>query len=243
MEYDDKMLRLDRVEPSGLRLRGNRVAIGTIRPGERKTVAFFFDPQICQGSYIDGYLAYFDPEGQRHRVEMKRRSAEVVCPIFFTREQANTAMLRRLISESLRASDLRAFHFPQDIEPAEAFKVGKLALGGFEVQAVREFVEAGPPYEAEAWYYGETKVKGYKMAMRLAVVEDRQALEFFVASTAMEPITGMLAEFRRELDKVLEERYRGAVRMEARADEDLRRELAGRETLMDRVGDHDAGGA
>ena len=242
VEYDDSMLRLDRVEPSGLRLRGNRVAIGTIRPGERKTVAFFFDPQICQGSYLDGYLAYFDPEGQRHRVEMKRRTAEVVCPIFFTREQANTAMLRRLISESLRASDLRAFRFPQDMEPAEAFKVGKLALGGFEVQSVREFVEEGPPYEAEAWFYGETKVKGFKMAMRLAVVEDRQALEFFVASTAMEPITGMLAEFRRELDRVLDERYKGAVKMEARADEDLRRELAGRETLMDRSGKDDGEG-
>jgi len=243
VEYDDTMLRLDRVEPSGLRLRGNRVAIGTIRPGERKTVAFFFDPQICQGSHIDGYLAYFDPEGQRHRVEMKRRTAEVVCPIFFTREQANTAMLRRLVSETLRASDLRAFRFPQDMEPAEAFKVGKLALGGFEVQAVRDFVEEGPPYEAEAWYYGETKVKGYKMAMRLAVVEERQALEFFVASTAMEPITGMLAEFRRELDRVLEERYKGAVRMEARADEELRRELSGRETLMDRSGKDDRGGS
>ena len=243
VEYDDRMLRLERVDPSGLRLRGNRVALGTIRPGERKTVAFFFDPQICQGSFIDGYLTYFDPEGARHRVEMKRRAAEVVCPIFFTKEQANTAMLRKLIAEKLRTSDLRAFRYPQEMEPSEAFKVGKLALGGFEVQAVREYVEEGPPYEAEAWYYGETKVKGYQMALRLAVVEEMQALEFHVASTAMEPITGMLAEFRRELDRVIAERYKGSVRMESRADEDLRRELAGREPLMERHGEEDNDGA
>jgi hypothetical protein len=206
VEYDADMLRLERVEPFTLRRRGDRVVLGNIKPHERKTVAFMFDPQICQGTHLDGYLTYFDADGQRHRVEMKRRHAEVVCPIFFTKEHANTAMLRRLIKDRLRTSDSRAFRFPQEIEPSAVYGLGREAMGMSAVQLVRESVAAGPPYEAVAWYYGETKVKGYQMVMRLSVVEERQALELFVASTTMEPITGLLSEFRRELQRVVDER-------------------------------------
>jgi hypothetical protein len=206
VEYDADMLRLERVEPFTLKRRGDRVVLGNIKPHERKTVAFMFDPQICQGTHLDGYLTYFDADGQRHRVEMKRRHAEVVCPIFFTKEHANTAMLRRLIKDGLRTSDSRAFRFPQDVEPSAVFDLGKQAMGMSAVQLVRESVVSGPPYEAEAWYYGETKVKGYQMVMRLCVVEERQALELFIASTTMGPITGLLSEFRRELQRVVDER-------------------------------------
>ncbi|NIP34446.1 MAG: hypothetical protein GWN18_05870, partial [Thermoplasmata archaeon] len=55
------------------------------------------------------------------------------------------------------------------------------------------------------WYYGETQVKGYQMVMRLGVLADRGVLEFFAASTDMEPITGLLAEFRRELQQAVQD--------------------------------------
>jgi hypothetical protein len=55
-----------------------------------------------------------------------------------------------------------------------------------------------------------------------------------VASTAMEPITGLIAECRRELDRVLMERTAGRRGMTVERDEGVRRELEGRELLMDR---------
>ncbi|UCC93315.1 MAG: fibronectin type III domain-containing protein, partial [Thermoplasmata archaeon] len=47
VHYDDDMLRMERVEPDSIVIRGDRVTLGNILPGERKTVALLFDPQIC----------------------------------------------------------------------------------------------------------------------------------------------------------------------------------------------------
>jgi hypothetical protein len=233
VEYDTEMLRLEHVEPEGLRLTGDRVLVGNVGAGDRKTVALYFDPQICQGSHIDGFLTYVDAQGDRHRVEMKRRTADVVCPIFFTREHANTAMLRRLVRDTLKLTDLKVFRYPPELGPEVVLTLGKAAMGGTDVQLVREYVVRGPPYNAEVWYYGETKVHGYQIVIRLGVIEERGALEMFAASTAMEPVTGLLAELRRELDAVMGDRYRGERRMDLERDEGLRKVLEDRDLLLD----------
>jgi hypothetical protein len=236
VRYDPDMLRLERVEPFVLRLRGDRVTLGNVRPGERKTVAFLFDPQICQSTQIDGGLSYYDPKGGTHRVEMKRRQAEVVCPIFFTKEHANTAMLRRLIKDLLTATDMRVLSYPAGLPSRELLSVGKAVMGLQGVQLVREFMEEGPPLEAEVWYYGETKVKGYQIVIRFGVVEGKHALELFAASTAMEPVTGLLAELRRELVRALGERFEG--NFEPERDESVQAELGRRPLMLERdVGD------
>ena len=41
----------------------------------------------------DGRLMYYDAKGGVQRLEMERRQADVVCPILFTKEHANTARL------------------------------------------------------------------------------------------------------------------------------------------------------
>jgi len=110
-------------------------------------------------------------------------------------------------------------------------------MGGTAVQLVREYIERGPPYYAEVWYYGETKVHSYKMVMRLGVVEEKQAIELFVASTAMEPITGLIAEFRRELAKVVGEKASSVGGLGLERDEALEVELSSRELMIDTVPD------
>ena len=233
--YNSEMLHLERVEPVELKLKGDRVTLGNLRPRERVTVAFLFDPQICQSTYIDGTLSYYDFKGGLHRIEMKRRHADVVCPIFFTRENANTAMLKRLVRDELYAKDMRVFRYPKGLRPPQAMKIAKLAIAGEGVQLVREYVVEGPPYEAEAWFYGETKVKAYRIVMCIAVIEEKQLLEFMVASTVMEPITGILADFRRSLNDVLERRYVGKLTMALERDEVVRGDLERRPMLLDRV--------
>ena len=142
-----------------------------------------------------------------------------------------------MIHEKLNLSDLRTFRYPKAISPMEILVLGKLAIGSNNIQMVREYVVKGPPYEAEVWYYGETKVKGFQIVIRLSVVEERQILEFFVASTAMEPITGLIADFRRELDRVLKEKYTGEGHIEFDRDEKLKSALERRPLLIDRVGE------
>ena len=242
IHYDHDMLRLERVVPVTLEVRGDSIILGNVRPDERKSVALLFDPQICQGTHLDGTLVYYDPQGELHRVEMKRRRADVVCPIFFTRTHANTAMLRRLIREKLDKSDLRVLRYPEGLTPATALDIGRRVLVGSSVQMVREYIEEGPPFYAEVWYYGETKVKGYQMVMRLGIVEEKGALEFFAASTDMEPVIGLLADFRRGIDRVMEERYPAGGRMEPERSETVMRHMESRTLAIDAAeGDDEQG--
>ncbi|UCC92277.1 MAG: PKD domain-containing protein, partial [Thermoplasmata archaeon] len=90
--YDDNVLRLDHIQPVYEYKRG-KVHLGNINAGEKKTVAFNYDPIICMESNIDGNLTFRDVKGSLQVVSMKTRRADIVCPIFFTRENANTAML------------------------------------------------------------------------------------------------------------------------------------------------------
>ncbi|MCK5252101.1 MAG: hypothetical protein KAQ96_04095, partial [Thermoplasmata archaeon] len=239
VHYDIDMLRLERVEPFGLELRGDKVDIGNLKPGERRTISFLFDPQICHGTHLDAHVMYYDSKGNVHREEMKRRHADVICPIFFTREQANTAMLRRLIRERLHMSDLKVFRYPEGLGAEEVLETAKLAMGIDDIQRVREYVVKGPPFEAEIWYYGTTKVKEYQMVMRLGVVERIKALELFVASTAMEPVTGFIAEFRRELQSTVEWMHPEGLRHPMEGDEEIRRDLEERPLMLDNVEDDD----
>ncbi len=235
MRYNRDMLRLERVEPSEYKRVGDKVSLGNISPGERTAIALLLDPQICQGTFIDGSLMYYDSGGNVQRVEMKRRSADVVCPIFFTKEHINTAMLRRLIKDKLHQSDFRSFRYPVTIAPGEMFRLAKAALGGGEIQLVREYVEEGTPYEAEAWFYGETKVKGYRIAMRIGVDEAKGVLVFFAASSDMKPITGLLAEFYREVNRAVKEQYPDAPPMTTEADEGPDADRERRETFIERL--------
>jgi len=56
----------------------------------------------------------------------------------------------------------------------------------------------------------------------------------------MEPVTGLLAEFRRELDEVVLRDHSG-LSMELERDEGLRRELAEREMMLDLIFGEEAG--
>ncbi|NIS18730.1 MAG: hypothetical protein GWN39_02010 [Thermoplasmata archaeon] len=163
---------------------------------------------------------------------MKRRHATVVCPVFFTAMNANKAMLRRLVKEKLHATDLRVYRYPKSLPAYEVLLIAKGALGE-DVQLVREYITRGPPYEAEVWYYAQTKVKGYEFVIRIGVMEDKGILEIFAASTSMEPITGLLAEFRRELNVAYAEGRTGDQQIEVERDEQVRKELASRQLHLD----------
>lgn len=231
--YDHDMLRLESIEPGTLEINDDRVTLGNVMPGEERTVAFWFDPQDCQGSPVDGHISYEDRTGKVHNVEMKRRFSDVVCPIYFTVEHANTAMLRRLIKEELNQNKFRVLRYPKSLTPREVLQSGKLSLDNDEIQLVREYVAEGPPYEAEAWYYTERGEMCYQFVMRLGVVEEKGVLEFFIASKEMELISELLDEFQDRLQRIVEERNATDARMEVEHDEGIRRDLEHRPLLLE----------
>ncbi len=240
--YDSNVLRVDRVQPD-YPMSGTKVTIGTISPREKKTVAYYLDPLICQESDIDGTASYKDAEGAFHTVTMKRRRADIVCPIFFTEENANTAMLKRLIHEELKESDSKLFTIPKMLPANDAFALGKEVVRGHDVRFVREFVESeeGEPFRAEAWFYGVTKVKKDKMVIRASVWEERNTIEFYVASGRMEVITGLLAELGQNLNKTLREKYLGRVSATLVVDPEQQEEVRGLGLLIDKYSEGEIG--
>ncbi len=233
VRYDGDMLRLERVEPDSLKVRGDRISLDNILPGERKTVAVLFDPQICQSTHMDGHLTYYTSKGELRYVDMKRRTAEVVCPVFTTAQNANTAMLRELMRDRLHHNDMRVYRYPITIPPRDVLSMAKQALGSEDIQLVREYVEQKPSFEAEVWYYAETKVKGYQFVIRLGVIREKGVVELFAASSAMEPVTGFLADFPREINLILEQTLDNGLELEVERDEGIRRDLETRRLHID----------
>jgi hypothetical protein len=227
LDFNADVLRLAKIEPATYKMAGTKVNLGVLHTGEKATLAYYFDPQICTMSMIDGTCRYKDAEGAQHIVQMKSRKAEVVCPLFFTKEQANTAMLRRLVETELKEFDVRAYSFKASASAGELgaiFEALKGAVLAHEVLTVRAY-ERHNPYTGEAWFYGKTQVKGYQMVIRAVVDEEKGRAEFFVASSVMRTITGLLAEMHHTFMAAARERL-GDMQVVPLFEEGLRSEYA-----------------
>jgi hypothetical protein len=212
---------------------GKRVVLGNIGPREKKTVAYYLDPQICTESAVDGVLTYRDAKGEFKTVPLKRRMVTVVCPILHTEENINTAMLRRMIGDELDQRDSKLFMVPERLALADAFALGKRAIEGHDVRFVREFGEK-EPFKAEAWYYGKTKGREARLVIRVSVRGEGRTLEFFVASNSRLAVTGLLAELRSDLVKRQKESAPAVQRMEQVVDLSIKEKLDNEKPLLEK---------
>ncbi len=222
IDHNGDVLRLHRVEPATLRRSGSKVLLGSVKPGDRVTVAFYFDPQICTSSALEGVCRFTLADGTAGESRMKPRRAEVVCPLFFTPGQANTASLRRLVETELLEYDVRAFQLPaamsnQDLQ--DTFEALKAAVAAHDVLEVRSHESSGP-YAADAWFYGRTQ-HGQDMVIRAAVSQSSGRGEFYVAARSMRAVTGLLAELSHTLRRSTSKQVAGPV-IESVYDESMR---------------------
>jgi len=209
--YDQDMLRLDHLEPV-LPTEGSKVHFGNVEPNEKKTVAFYLDPQICTESYVEGMLTFKDAHGNLESMKMPRKLTSVVCPILFTEENINTAMLKRMASDELDKKDSKVFTIPSNMTTQKAFEVGKAAIQHHDVKLVRELKE-DKPFRAEAWYYGKAKGRPDKLVVQVRIIPEMSFLEFSVSSDSVLMLTGMLAELKSDLNKELEtHKLKGAMK-------------------------------
>jgi hypothetical protein len=235
LHFNEDILRLDRIEPA-YQMSGKRVVLGNIGPNEKKTVAYYLDPQICTESAVDGVLTYRDAKGVFKTAPLKRRMVTVVCPIFHTEENINTAMLRRMITDELDQRDSKLFVVPERLPMQEAFSLGKRSVQGHDVRFVREFVEK-EPYKAEAWYFGKTKGREAKLVIRVCARGEGRTLEFFVASGSRLAVTGLLAELRADLVKRQKESAPAFQRMDQVVDHALKERLDAEKPLLEKYAD------
>jgi len=199
--YDDKVLRLDHIEPE-YQMEGPTVKLGDIGKDEKRTVAFYLDPIICQESKVDAMLTFRDEYDHMGEVYMKTRPVDIVCPIFYTPETMNVAMLKRLL-DTLKYSDSKIFQVGSKKELERAYGQAVDTARGYDIKFIREFKEE-IPFKAETWFYGEVKETGEQLVIKVAGGEIQKYLQIFVASSNLASMTGLLAElgaqFRRKMD-------------------------------------------
>jgi len=208
---DTNVLRFDHIEPAYI-TRGEEIELGNINFKEKKTVAVYLDPMMCTTTAIDAVLTYRDSRGNIQTEKMRKKDVNVICPIFFTRETANTAMLKNLVANVLRQQDSKIFNIPRGLSPQEAFEIAKSAVSGRSVNFVREF-SSSTPFAAEAWYYGVTKVKKMQMVIKVSVLEETNSIEIFAAAHSEEALTGLLAELGHDLSAKLKKKGMPAVQV------------------------------
>jgi hypothetical protein len=238
LHFNEDILRLDRIEPA-YPMSGKRVVLGNLGPKEKKTVAYYLDPQICTESAVDGVLSYRDAKGVFKTAPLKRRMVTVVCPILHTEENINTAMLRRMIADELDQRDSKLFVVPERLPIQEAFSLGKRSVQGHDVRFVREFIEK-EPYKAEAWYFGKTKGREAKLVIRVCARAEGRTLEFFVASGSRLAVTGLLAELRSDLVKRQKETAPAFQRINQVVDQALKERLDAERPLLEKYWEGDA---
>jgi hypothetical protein len=229
--FDEDSLRLDHLEPAFER-DGRDILFGDVEPKVKKTVALYLDPQICTESHLEGILTYKDAMGHLESVKLPRKLVSVVCPIMYTDENINTAMLKRMAVEELDKKDSKVFSVPEGLTPGQVFDIGKTAVQHHDVRLVREFEER-TPYIGEAWYYGKAKGREDRMIIRVRVLGDRKVLEFHVAASSTLMLTGMLAELKSDLNKALKAlKHEG--RMKRVSEEETLSAVTATKTLLDK---------
>jgi hypothetical protein len=230
--FSEKALKLYSIEPD-YEVKGDEIHLGNVEPNEKKTVALYLDPQICTESYIEGILSYKDAHGNLATLMLPRKLAAVVCPILFTDENINTAMLKRMAADELDKKDTKVFSIPANLTPQKAFEIAKGAAQHHDLRLVREYSEKDP-FIGEVWYYGKAKGRNERLVVRARVIADKNVLEFYVASDSVLMLTGMLAELKTDLRKEMEaQKLRGG--MSQVTDQNLVDTLASIRTLMDKA--------
>jgi len=222
LDFNEDVLRLQRIEPQNYRASGSKVLLGDVRPGQVSKLVYYLDPQICTESLVDGVVLFRLPDGKTETVAMKPLKAEVVCPLFFTKEVASSALLKRLVESELQVRDSKVYHpkIQAGVKYDKIYELAKSSVLAHDVKEVREF-KGYNPFSSECWFYGETKVKGYKIVIRTAVREKDNIIEFFAASTEVRAVTGLLAELNHQLATDLETHLPG-VSLEQVLDEQLK---------------------
>jgi hypothetical protein len=230
LTFDKSSLRMHHIDPA-YPMDGTTVEIGVITPGEKKSITFYLDPMTCQVTNIDGAATYRDYKGQYQTAVMKRRPAEIVCPIFFTPKTINVAMLRRL-KENLPYKDSRILELPAQAELKKVYDLAKKSVSAHNVKEVKEFVQPSP-FVGEAWFYGKTAETNEEMIIKIVVNHETKTVQIWVASNNLATQAGLIAEVAHVLGTRVQEDMSLPSKILPSMDEKLKRRVEETILLLD----------
>ena len=232
LTYNKDVLRLEKVEPA-VETQGSMVILGPIQPKEKRTVAYYLDPLICQESTVDCTLTYKDFRGKLEHIDMKRRPVDIVCPLFYTPQTLNIAMLKRLVKD-LKEKDSKIYSVGECMSMDKAYDRAKDVVQGHDVKFVRELAsEEGKVKVVEGWFYGRVQQSAEEIVIKVSTRSDTRTLEVSVASPNLANLTGLLAELGHTLSGTIS----GS---ELVTDEQVRANIEREGNLLDKLSESEA---
>ena len=206
--FEEALFRIDRYEPE-FRLRNGKILLGNIHSGESKSIAIYFDPQMCsRGTEINCQATYRNANGKLGSAFMEPKNVSVVCPILKTESDINIGRLKEFI-EKLQSRDSKIYEIQNNFDISKLASIAREVVEKHDVRHIRT-LHTTDGKECEIWYYGKTKVKQETLVIKLSLRSETQTLELFVATESAEALTGFLAEVGRDLKNNLEARTGGS---------------------------------
>jgi hypothetical protein len=237
--YDQMTMRLSHIQPD-YPMRGSTAYLTAIEPNEKRTVAFYLDPLICQESHVDATVKFKNPYGTAGEAVMKRRPVDIVCPIFYTPENINVAMLKRLLGE-IQYKDNRIYAIPEWTDLMQVYELARQTVAMHDIQLVRSFKDQTQGnFLGEAWYYGKTKETHEEILLKASVREQPRSLEVQVASSNISSLTGLLAEVSNNMLRLCQEK--AVCTLMPCTDKEWKDYIASCETMLDRYGRQETDG-
>jgi len=211
IDYNRKVFALDRVQPQTYEKdrSGDKVSIGEILPGDRRTtVEFYLDPYICTGGEVSAIFSYHDHLGQPHDIRLQPKKVDVLCPVLTAKtidpSQLNSpsmwAIFDRLAHKNARAVNVTGM--PMEL----AFELACEVVERRDVRRVRKGLK---PEGLVAWYYGKTpRMEGtgqeWDFLINVWRKPECNAVEFMVAADSQGAITGLLSKLGEEFGEAVE---------------------------------------
>ena len=205
--FDEVLLRIDRHEPD-YPIKNGKIILGNINNSSSKSVAVYFDPMMCsKGTEINCQINYSDAKGQIQTVWMEPKMVNVVCPIMKTDSDINIGRLKEFV-EKLPHSDSKIYQIQTGFYIDSLKTISREVIQKHDVKHIRTlYTKDGKT--CEIWYYGKTKVNNHDIVIRITISSENQSIELFAATQTAESLTGLLAEFGRELLLAIEDKISG----------------------------------
>ena len=205
--FDEVLLRIDRHEPD-YPIKNGKIIFGNINSSLSKSVAVYFDPMMCSnGTEINCQINYSDAKGQIQTTWMEPKSISVVCPIMKTDSDINIGRLKEFV-EKLPHRDSKIYQIHTGFNIDSLKTISQEVIQKHNIKHIRSlYTKDGKT--CEIWYYGKTKVNNHDIVIRITISSENQSIELFAATQTAESLTGLLAEFGRELLLAIEDKITG----------------------------------
>ncbi|MEE9378421.1 MAG: hypothetical protein V3V33_10335, partial [Candidatus Lokiarchaeia archaeon] len=181
--------------------KGDSILIPKLSINEKKTVSLYLEPINCLNSPVNATVSFFDAKDRPQAIVMDPKYVSITCPIFFTKEEANLARLKRL-QRTLNYHQKKLIPISNIEKIPIIFSTILSVVGKRDIKLVYNDLSVKDKL-GEAWFYGVTKVKEKRHVIYILLDGEINTLKLEVSGDNDEHITGFLAEISNEIKQEL----------------------------------------